>query len=100
MGLYQLDTNLQLKHSYSSKNGLPNNLVVGLQEDNNKNIWISTKSGLSLLNTKNQNIKNFNVHDGLQGLEFQSKSIAKTFDGRIIVGGINDSMFFIQMIFH
>ncbi|MFC3333638.1 two-component regulator propeller domain-containing protein [Flavobacterium palustre] len=89
MGLYQLDTNLQLKHSYSSKNGLPNNLVVGLQEDNNKNIWISTKSGLSLLNTKNQNIKNFNVHDGLQGLEFQSKSIAKTFDGRIIVGGIN-----------
>lgn len=89
MGLYQLDTRLQLKNSYSSKNGLPNNLVVGLQEDNNKNIWISTKSGLSLLNPKTKNIKNFNVHDGLQGVEFQSKSIAKTFDGRIMVGGIN-----------
>ncbi|KDN56216.1 hybrid sensor histidine kinase/response regulator transcription factor [Flavobacterium seoulense] len=89
MGLYQLGTNLKLKNAYSSKNGLPNNLVVGLQEDNNKNIWISSKSGLSLLNPKTQNIKNFNVHDGLQGVEFQSKSIAKTFDGRIIVGGIN-----------
>ncbi len=89
MGLYQLDANLKLKRSYSSKNGLPNNLVVGLQEDSNKNIWISTKSGLSLLNPKTQNIKNFNVHDGLQGVEFQSKSITKTFDGRIIVGGIN-----------
>ena len=89
MGLYQLDQNLKLKHSYSSNNGLPNNLVVGLQEDNDKNIWISTKSGLSLLNPKTQNIKNFNVHDGLQGVEFQSKSIAKTFDGKIIVGGIN-----------
>ena len=89
MGLYELDINLKLKHSYSSKNGLPNNLVVGLQEDNNKSIWISTKSGLSLLNPRTQNIKNFNVHDGLQGLEFQSKSIAKTFDGRIIVGGLN-----------
>jgi signal transduction histidine kinase/ligand-binding sensor domain-containing protein/DNA-binding response OmpR family regulator len=89
MGLYQLDTNLKLKHSYSSNNGLPNNLIVGLQEDNNKNIWVSTKSGLSLLNPKTKTIKNFNVHDGLQGLEFQSKSIAKTFDGRIIVGGIN-----------
>ncbi|WP_289058356.1 two-component regulator propeller domain-containing protein [uncultured Flavobacterium sp.] len=89
MGLYQLDKNLKLKHSYSSNSGLPNNLVVGLQEDNDKNIWISTKSGLSLLNPKTQNIRNFNVHDGLQGVEFQSKSIAKTFDGRIIVGGIN-----------
>ena len=89
MGLYQLDQNLKLKHSYSSNNGLPNNLVVGLQEDNDKNIWISSKSGLSLLNPRTQNIRNFNVHDGLQGVEFQSKSIAKTFDGRIIVGGIN-----------
>lgn len=89
MGLYQLGTDLKLKQAYSSKNGLPNNLVVGIQEDNNKNIWVSTKSGLSLLNPKTKNIKNFNVHDGLQGLEFQSKSIAKTFDGRIIVGGLN-----------
>lgn len=89
MGLYELNADLKLIHSYSSKNGLPNNLVVGLQEDNDKNLWISTKSGLSLLNPKTQGIKNFNVHDGLQGLEFQSKSIAKTFDGRIIAGGIN-----------
>jgi len=89
MGLYQLDQNLKLKHSYSSNNGLPNNLVVGLQEDNDKNIWISTKSGLSVLNPRTQSVKNFNVHDGLQGVEFQSKSITKTFDGRIIVGGIN-----------
>ncbi|SFD96039.1 Two component regulator propeller [Flavobacterium phragmitis] len=89
MGLFQLDKNLQLRKSYSSSSGLPNNLVVGLQEDNNKNIWISTKSGLSLLSPKSGKIINFNVHDGLQGLEFQSKSIAKTFDGRIIAGGIN-----------
>jgi signal transduction histidine kinase/ligand-binding sensor domain-containing protein/DNA-binding response OmpR family regulator len=89
IGLYELDSNLKLKNSYSSLNGLPNNLVVGIQEDNNHNLWISTKSGLSLLNPKKQTLKNFNLHDGLQGTEFQSKSIAKTWDGRIIVGGIN-----------
>ena len=89
IGLYKLDSNLKLKKSYSSLNGLPNNLVVGIQEDNNHNLWISTKSGLSLLNPKTQTFKNFNLHDGLQGTEFQSKSIAKTHDGRIIVGGIN-----------
>lgn len=89
IGLYELDSNLKLKKSYSSLNGLPNNLVVGIQEDNNHNLWISTKGGLSLLNPQKQTFKNFNLHDGLQGTEFQSKSIAKTLDGRIIVGGIN-----------
>lgn len=89
MGLYELDSNLNLKHSYSSLNGLPNNLVVGIQEDSNRNLWITTKGGLSLLNPKTRAFKNFNAHDGLQGTEFQSKSIHKTQDGRIIVGGIN-----------
>lgn len=89
MGLYELDSNLNLKHSYSSLNGLPNNLVVGIQEDNNRNLWITSKGGLSLLNPKTRTFKNFNVHDGLQGTEFQSKSIHKTRDGRIITGGIN-----------
>jgi signal transduction histidine kinase/ligand-binding sensor domain-containing protein/CheY-like chemotaxis protein/AraC-like DNA-binding protein len=89
MGLYQLNAKLKIIHSYSSLNGLPNNLVVGIQEDNNKNLWVTTKSGLSLLNPSTQILKNFNLHDGLQGTEFQSKSITKTKDGRIIVGGIN-----------
>ena len=89
MGLYELDAALNLKNSYSSLNGLPNNLVVGIQEDNNKNLWITTKGGLSYLNPKTGIFKNFNTHDGLQGTEFQSKSISKTQDGRIIVGGIN-----------
>lgn len=89
MGLYELDSGLHLKKSYSSLNGLPNNLVVGIEEDNNNNLWITTKGGLSYLNPKTQIFKNFNTHDGLQGTEFQSKSIDKTHDGRIIVGGIN-----------
>jgi signal transduction histidine kinase/ligand-binding sensor domain-containing protein/CheY-like chemotaxis protein/AraC-like DNA-binding protein len=89
MGLYELDAVLDLKNSYSSVNGLPNNLVVGIAEDNNHNLWITTKGGLSYFNPKTAIFKNFNTHDGLQGTEFQSKSIDKTLDGRIIVGGIN-----------
>ena len=68
---------------------MPNNLVVGIKEDNNHNFWITTKGGLSLLNPKTHQFKNFTTNDGLQGVEYQSKSIAKTKDGRIIVGGNN-----------
>ena len=53
------------------------------------NFWIASKSGLSLLKPETDQFKNFNVHDGLQGPEYQSKSIEKTNDGRILVGGIN-----------
>lgn len=88
-GIYMLDPDLNLIKSYSSQNGLPNDLVVGLEEDHNHNFWITTKSGLSLLNPNTGLFKNFNVHDGLQGSEYQSKSIAKTQDGRILAGGIN-----------
>ncbi|MEP5914063.1 MAG: two-component regulator propeller domain-containing protein, partial [Flavobacteriaceae bacterium] len=88
-GIYMLDPDLNLVKSYSSQNGLPNNLVVGIEEDQNHNFWITTKSGLSLLNPDTGQFKNFNVHDGLQGSEYQSKSIEKTKDGRILAGGIN-----------
>ncbi|WP_299669150.1 two-component regulator propeller domain-containing protein [uncultured Polaribacter sp.] len=88
-GIYLLNSNLKVVKTYSSQTGLPNNLVVGIQEDNNGNIWITTKGGLSLLNPNTDQFKNFNRHDGLQGTEFQSKSIEKTKDGRIIIGGIN-----------
>lgn len=88
-GIYKLDSDFNVLKSYTSKEGLPNNLVVGVQEDDNHNFWITTKSGLSFLNTETDQLKNFNIHDGLQGPEYQSKSIEKTSDGRIIIGGIN-----------
>lgn len=93
-GIYKLDSGLNLLKTYTSQSGLPNNLVVGLVEDNNNNIWITTKSGMSFLNPKTHHFKNFNLIDGLQGAEYQSKSIAKTLDGRIIAGGLNGFNFF------
>ncbi|WP_159020553.1 hybrid sensor histidine kinase/response regulator transcription factor [Algibacter sp. L3A6] len=88
-GVFKLDSNLKVVKAYASANGLPNNFVVGLAEDNDGNVWATTKNGLSFINTKTDQIKNFNTHDGIQGAEFQSKSIEKTKDGRIIAGGIN-----------
>ena len=88
-GIYHLDSNLNLLKSYTNEDGLPNDLVVGIEEDLNHNFWVTTKSGLSLFNPKTGQFKNFNVNDGLQGQEYQSKSIAKTNNGRILAGGLN-----------
>ncbi|SHJ04492.1 hybrid sensor histidine kinase/response regulator transcription factor [Pseudozobellia thermophila] len=88
-GIYVLDQNLERLKSYSSLDGLANNLVVGLEEDDNHHFWVTSKSGLSFLNPETDEIRNFNAHDGVQGAEFQTKSIDKTKDGRILAGGIN-----------
>jgi len=88
-GIFKLDSDLKVVQSYFLRDGLPNNLITGIKEDVNHNLWITTKSGLSMLNPETDQFKNYNVHDGVQGMEFQSKSIEKTLDGRIIAGGIN-----------
>jgi signal transduction histidine kinase/ligand-binding sensor domain-containing protein/DNA-binding response OmpR family regulator len=89
LGLNKLSPGLKLLATYTTIDGLPNNLITGIREDNHGNIWITTKSGLSRLDPSVGKFKNFNTHDGLQGMEFQSKSIDKTNDGRILIGGIN-----------
>lgn len=89
LGLHKLNADLEQVRSYSTREGLPNNLILGIVEDNSGYLWITTKSGLSRLDPQDHTFKNFNVHDGLQGMEFQSKSIDKASDGRILIGGIN-----------
>ncbi|CDF78701.1 two-component system sensor histidine kinase [Formosa agariphila KMM 3901] len=89
IGLFKLDENLQLEKSYFTSDGLANNLITGVIDDFNNNLWITSRSGLAFLNPKTHSIKNFNTHDGIQGLEFQSKSITRTKNGRILAGGIN-----------
>ncbi|MEQ8678795.1 MAG: two-component regulator propeller domain-containing protein [Cyclobacteriaceae bacterium] len=89
LGLHKLNDQLQLIRSYSVIDGMPNNLILGVKEDDSHDIWITTKSGMSRLKVKSNEVETFNVNDGLQGVEFQSKSIEKTRDGRIVAGGIN-----------
>ena len=89
LGLNKLSESLSLQKTYTTKEGLPNNLITGICEDNLGNLWLTSKSGLSKLDPATHVFKNFNTHDGLQGMEFQSKSIDKAKDGRILIGGIN-----------
>ncbi|WP_434035543.1 two-component regulator propeller domain-containing protein [Formosa sp. 4Alg 33] len=89
IGIFKLDQDLKLLESYFTQDGLPNNLVTGIIEDLNKDFWITTRSGLSFFSSETKTFKNFNTHDGIQGMEYQSKAIERTRDGRIVVGGIN-----------
>ena len=75
--------------TYTEVNGLSNNVVKGILEDSENNLWISTNKGLSKFNPVNETFKNYDVNDGLQSNEFQELAFLKRKNGEMIFGGVN-----------
>lgn len=88
-GIFLLDENGTLIKSYNNKNGLPDNLVHSIAEDDNGDLWISTNNGLSHFNQKTQKFSNYYKNDGLQGNIFFQQSFLKTRSGEMYFGGYN-----------
>ncbi len=74
---------------FSTKAGLPNNVIYGILVDGEKHLWMSTNRGLSKFNPREKTFENYTVTDGLQDNEFNTLSYAKGNDGRLFFGGIN-----------
>ena len=82
---------------FTKNDGMPNNVVNAILEDDNSNLWISTNRGISRLSFKENlgdeetqiSIRNFNESEGLQGLQFYPNCAFKDKEGRLYFGGVN-----------
>lgn len=74
---------------FTENEGLPNNVIYGILEDEEGNLWLSANFGLSKFNPTKQTFRNFTVSDGLQSNEFNQYAFAKSQDGIMYFGGIN-----------
>ncbi len=84
---YQPETNT-FKH-YTEKDGLPNNVIYGILEDEDGQLWLSTNYGLSRFDPEKETFRNYTDSDGLQSNEFNMGAYAKGFDGKMYFGGID-----------
>ncbi len=75
--------------SFTEADGLPNNVIKGILEDDYENLWLSTNQGLSRFNQTKEEFKNYDVNDGLQSNEFQELAALKRRNGEMLFGGIN-----------
>ncbi|WP_298537501.1 hybrid sensor histidine kinase/response regulator transcription factor [uncultured Algibacter sp.] len=75
--------------SYKIKDGLPNNVIKGILEDEEGHLWISTNKGISKFNPDLGTFKNYDLNDGLQSNEFQELARLKRQNGELLFGGIN-----------
>ena len=82
------DFKCELK-TYTIDNGLSNNTIKNIIEDNNGNIWISTNKGLNKIDQKNGTVQLYDISDGLQDYEFNELSGTKCKNGAILFGGVN-----------
>jgi len=79
----------EILETFTIKDGLPNNVINGIQEDSKGNLWISTNNGMSCFDFKTRSFKNFFQKDGLQSNEFIHGAFAKGNSGDLFYGGIN-----------
>ncbi|MEX0845380.1 MAG: two-component regulator propeller domain-containing protein [Balneolaceae bacterium] len=75
--------------AYSTKDGLPNDIVNAILEDDHGNLWLSTNNGLSKFNPETEGFKNFKLSDGVQSREFKPNAAFKDENGFMYFGGIN-----------
>lgn len=93
-GLYYYNTSSKKSSKYGIPQGLPNEVIYGILEDDYNNLWISTNYGLSRFNLTSHQFKNFDVSDGLLGNEFNYGAFMKLKNGNLMFGGENGINFF------
>ncbi len=85
----QNDSELNVEISYYTvDDGLHDNSVESILEDENGNLWIGTSSGISFFNVEDETFTNFGLADGLNGSSFNSSASVKTKENMLLFGSI------------
>lgn len=87
-GLNRFDRQTDTFVHITDKDGLPNNVVYGVQPDATGKLWLSTNKGLSRFDPETKRFRNFDTDDGLQSNEFNSGASFRSRSGELFFGGI------------
>ncbi|MDP4208675.1 MAG: two-component regulator propeller domain-containing protein [Bacteroidota bacterium] len=93
-GLFKLDAQLKNFVNYTIANGLPDNSVCAVVEDNSGDYWISTLKGFCRLSGKTGIFQNLYLSDGLPGLAFNPAACYKSATGELWWGNEKGLIYF------
>ncbi len=88
-GLIKYITRSGRFEQYTTKDGLPNNVIYGILKGRAGNLWLSTNRGLCRFDPHARTCRNFDADDGLQSNEFNSGAYYKSKKGELFFGGID-----------
>ena len=78
----------QMIARYSTDEGLCNNTVLGILEEEAGDLWLSTGNGLSRFNAVTHQFRNYYKADGLQSNQFIYASALRLRSGEFAFGGV------------
>ena len=73
----------------TTDDGLANNAVKGIVEDEQGRLWITTDNGLSVYNPRTRTFNNYSQRDGLPCQRFYWNSAVKGADGTVYLGSLD-----------
>ncbi|NQZ08488.1 MAG: response regulator, partial [Algicola sp.] len=71
---------------YNAESGLLSDNIFSIVEDNERNLWLGTKVGLSRFNPQTQAVMNLEQQDGLLFPNFSLRASNKLNDGKLMFG--------------
>jgi signal transduction histidine kinase/DNA-binding response OmpR family regulator len=71
-----------------------NDIVYGILEDRDGNLWLSTDNGLSKFDPAREEFRNYSVSDGLLNNQFYWSACFQNSDGRLYFGGMKGLLAF------
>lgn len=95
-GLNLFDETKGLFYAFTVSDGLPDNCIFGILEDDHGNLWLSSRKGICKVVLKEGtgprlivSVKEYHKDDGIQGDVFMENTCQKTDDGWMLFGGIH-----------
>ncbi len=92
LALYHKSTNQFI--TFAEKDGLLNNTVYKIVEDQKGLIWVSTNKGISSVDASTKKIDNYNHHNGVQNNNFVHGAGLRLRDGTLFFGGLEGFNYF------
>jgi signal transduction histidine kinase/ligand-binding sensor domain-containing protein/CheY-like chemotaxis protein/AraC-like DNA-binding protein len=73
--------------NYTTKDGMPNDYVLGCAEDQQGNLWIATENGLCRFDPENESFRNYDSYFGLPRVSFSEAAVCRSVHtGRLFYG--------------
>ncbi|MCP4895798.1 MAG: diguanylate cyclase [bacterium] len=73
--------------SFGVREGLPDDVVWGILESDDGDLWLSTNLGLARFDPINETVRSYDARDGLHASEFSRGAYFRTQNGEMLFGG-------------
>ncbi|GMQ27875.1 hybrid sensor histidine kinase/response regulator transcription factor [Algoriphagus confluentis] len=93
-GVLVLNSEFQVQMHLHLGNGLLNNIVLGVMEDKNGEIWVVGINGLNHFIEKSQTFRNYGIGAGFPLEEVNEGAFFRDSRGRFFIGGNNGYVYF------